>query len=443
MTTVGTRPVQPSAHDLPADAPAAEVPAGRSLGYVPQLNGLRALAIALVVVFHALGGSGLSKGGWVGVDVFFVLSGFLITTMLTDEATRAGTFSLGRFYLRRILRLWPAYLVFLAGVGIYARIAHPHQFSSWAHELFIGVTYRMNFYYIHHDPHTGVGQIWTLCMEEQFYLVWPVVLLVCLRLLARRATLVVAVCGALASLAANIALYAGHAGYKRLFFGPDTNAVSLLIGCAFGLAFTAGYLDRWTGHALTRRLPWLLVAALAVWTSSMPESARWQYAGPVEALCVLAGLAIVSLVLTPTTWLGRVLANPAVVWIGVLSYSIYLWNQIAMSVGPANGPGLANHAVHYGVELLLLVELPIASYFLVEKRGLALKSRLESLGKHRAQRAAAPEDVQAEAIPAEAIPAEAIPPNDVDLLDYLVGLDHPQRTDGEDAMASPGAMEAV
>jgi len=405
------RPPEPEPEDRPGTAPQGpQAPRARSLGYVPQLNGLRAVAIGLVVFFHALGGSGISRGGWVGVDVFFVLSGFLITAMLTGESAKNadGRFSLRRFYLRRILRLWPAYLAFLLAVGVYARLAHPHQFSSWAHELFVGLTYRMNFYYLNHDPHTGLGQIWTLCMEEQFYLVWPLVLLVCLRYLSRRATMVVTMLGLAASLAANIALVAGHAGYKRLFFGPDTNAVSLLIGCLLGLAFTAGYLDRWAGSALTRRMPWLLVAALAVWTVSMRESDVWQFAGAIQLLCVIAGLAIVSLVLTPDTWLGRLLANPAIVWVGVLSYSLYLWNQIALSVGPANGPGLAAHAVHYGVQLLLLVELPVISYYVIERRGLRLKDRFETR----------------RATPKHSIAAQetAEPPEETDLLGYLVEL---------------------
>jgi peptidoglycan/LPS O-acetylase OafA/YrhL len=347
----------------------------RRLGYVPQLTGLRALAIALVLAY-ALDGAGLGGGGWVGVDVFFVLTGFLITTQLLERGVNGGSIStaLGDFYLRRILRLWPAFLVFLAAVAAYARLAHAAEFSSWAHELLLGLTGRINLYSIHHSAHPGIGQLWTLCTQEQFYLVWPVVVLLCLRWLPRRSVFVVAGIGAAASLVEGIVLVSEHVDHRRVFYAPDTNAASLLIGCIVGAGFTAGYFDRLAGTRFVRVFPLLFVAVLAVWTAGVSEHAVWPFAGSVQALCLATGVTIVCLALAPGTRLGQLLGHPATVRAGLLSFSLYLWYQVALSAGPKAGPGFEAHAIHVGVQLLLLVELPVLSYYLIERRGRHLTS---------------------------------------------------------------------
>ncbi|MCW2496979.1 acyltransferase [Jatrophihabitans sp.] len=353
----------------------------RGLSHAAPLTGLRAVAIVLVVLFVALRGAGLGRGGWVGLDVFFVLSGFLITTTLLDEVEQTGSFSLGAFYLRRVLRLWPAYLVFLAGMAGYARLAHRAEFGSWAHQLLVALTFRSNLYSVDHPAHTGLGQLWTLSTEAQFYLLWPLVLLACLRLKSRRAMLLVTGLGALASLVDSAVLTGRHASYQRLFFAPDTNAAALLIGCALGIAFTAGYLDRLAPTRFARLFPVAFLAVLALWTLTVSDHDVWQFAGAVQVLCLATGIAIVCLVLAPQTWLGRLLAMPIAVWLGALSYSLYLWSVVALNAGPKAGHGLEDHVVHYGVQLLLLVELPVVSYYLIERHGPPLWSRLRARGR--------------------------------------------------------------
>jgi peptidoglycan/LPS O-acetylase OafA/YrhL len=349
--------------------------AERKLGRVPQLDGLRAVAIALVVLLHLTLASGdAAQGGWIGVDVFFVLSGFLITSLFVEEsaAREGGGFSLGRFYLRRIFRLWPAYVAFILGTLLYARLFQSAEFVSWRHQLWIGATYRMNFWYVNHQPHNGVGQIWSLCMEEQFYLLWPVALLVLSRWLSRSWLIAVTASLTALSMAENVVLAAHHVSYTRLYYPPDTNAYSLLLGCLFALMLSAGYFDRLMTPLFSRWFPFGFVVALVVWTRFVDGTKDWVYAGPVQLMCIAAGLALVALITSPDTLLGRFLSLRFVVWIGVLSYSIYLWNILAITAPPAS-PGI----VHHGVEVLLLVALPLASFYLIERPGLSLKRRFE------------------------------------------------------------------
>ena len=348
----------------------------QKVGRVRQLDGLRAVAIALVVALHlTIYSSGIAKGGWIGVDVFFVLSGFLITSLFIEESAARGDgqFSLRRFYLRRIFRLWPAYVAFIVGTLLYARLFQSAEFASWRHQLWIGATYRMNFWNVNHQPLEGVGQIWTLCMEEQFYLLWPVALLVLSRWLSPRWLIRVTASLVALSISENVVLAARHAPYQRLYYPPDTNAYSLLLGCLFALLFRAGYFDRLMTRRFSRLFPFVFIAALLVWTRCVDGTKDWVYAGPVEVICIATGLALVALITSPETLLGRFLALRFVVWIGVLSYSIYLWNILAIIAIPPKSGKL----VHRGLEVLLLVALPLASYYVIERPGLKLKKRFE------------------------------------------------------------------
>jgi peptidoglycan/LPS O-acetylase OafA/YrhL len=337
------------------------------------------MAIGVVVLLHMTGPLKFGKGGWIGVDVFFVLSGFLITSLLIGESATSsdGRVSLGRFYARRILRLWPAYVAFILAALICARVFHPGDFASWRHQLFVGLSYRMNFWNIDHIPHDGIGQVWSLCMEEQFYLVWPFVLLLLMRWVPTHWLLGLVTVGIIASCAENVVLASHHVSYRRLYFGPDTNAFSLLLGCLAGIALTAGYFDRLANTRFVRWFPAVFIVILLAWTATMSNTNDWVFAGPVEILCALSAVAIVSLVLAPDTSTGRLLAAPLMVKIGLLSYSIYLWNAVALSAGPVSGHGIAHLTLHYGLRLSLLVILPLLSYYFVEKPGLRIKRRFD------------------------------------------------------------------
>ena len=151
-------------------------PTDRRLSRAPALTGIRAVAIGLVILVHT--NISVAQGGWIGVDVFFVLTGFLITALLLNEHDANGRFSIPKFYVRRVFRLVPAYWAFLLIVVVWASIWRSGEFGSWSSEVVKSATYQMDFFDINHFPQIGIGQVWSLAIEEQFYLIWPLLLLV-------------------------------------------------------------------------------------------------------------------------------------------------------------------------------------------------------------------------------------------------------------------------
>ena len=171
-------------HDRsPAATPALDA---AKLGYQPSLDGVRALAVGVVMGTHT-DLPGFKRGGGFGVDVFFVLSGFLITTLLLEERAETGRISLGSFYVRRALRLFPALLAVLAAVAFYAyAFADPQLRDDLLAEAAYAITYTTNFGWLHGLNDAWLGHTWSLALEEQFYLLWPPTLLVIVSRLGRR-----------------------------------------------------------------------------------------------------------------------------------------------------------------------------------------------------------------------------------------------------------------
>ena len=250
-------------------APAAPTtPLPGRLGYQPALDGVRALAIALVVLFHYPWDQVFYKanpvhGGFLGVDVFFVLSGFLITTLLLQEHAALGSVSLRRFYARRALRLLPAFFVLFAiALVLHFTLAHGDGNRPKALGLFGMLFYAANWVNVYRDGALGVvAHTWSLAIEEQFYLVWPVILVFLLRRRLRLSTIaVIATVGIVASSLWRVWYWYHHLGHRnfvtyylamtnrlprnapgtlthrtnvwnRLYFGSDTRADALLVGC--------------------------------------------------------------------------------------------------------------------------------------------------------------------------------------------------------------------
>ena len=197
--------------------------------YNPALDGLRAVAITLVLLTHSF--MSLFPGGWIGVDVFFVLSGYLITSILLKEIRETGAIAWGRFYWRRALRLTPP----LAIVAIF-QFAHaaisPHNGAEISTATIVGIAYLENFNSVFNfAPADVVGHTWSMATEEQFYLLWPVaLLLIAWRHPARWVGAAIA-----AMLAGRIVLWLSGAPLNHLQFGPDARPIGLLIGCLLAL----------------------------------------------------------------------------------------------------------------------------------------------------------------------------------------------------------------
>ncbi len=343
--------------------------AGR--GYVPALDGLRALAVIGVLVFHddRLG------GGFLGVDLFFAVSGLLITSLLIDEHDRSGTIDLIGFWGRRLRRLLPAALMLLVatvivfrlfadtGEWIVARTDAPWaQFyvANW-HLIASGNSYWDSF-----AAPSAFEHLWSLAIEEQFYLVWPVVVMVVLaRRQLRDLTVVVAV-GTLLSIAAMVLIFDGG-DPTRVYMGTDTRAFSLLVGALFALPAIRGQIDRFVGNRarFATVIAVSLLGGIGVMWVVAEGSSDWLFRGGLPAHSAMSAL-LAAFVVSGLTHVSSVLSARPLVAIGRLSYSLYLWHwPVFVFVNPdrfALDRWLIT-AIRFAVSLVLSV----ASYRLVEK----------------------------------------------------------------------------
>jgi peptidoglycan/LPS O-acetylase OafA/YrhL len=318
----------------------------------------------------------VAEGGWIGVDVFFVLSGFLITALLLNEHDTNGQFSIPKFYVRRIFRLVPAFWAFLLIVVGWAAIWRSGEFSSWSSQVVKSATYQMNFFDINHYPQIGIGQNWSLAIEEQFYLVWPLLLLVGLQFTRRKVFMGLVVVGILASFLATVVMAHHGVSYRRLYYGLDTNALPLLVGCLAGFLYTDGY-GRKIRPQLSALIPLVTMVVLALFLVSVPEQSEWAYEGPIQLVSLLTAATLIAILLNPNSWVVRILAHPVVVFVGLISYSLYLWNPFAMLIARNLATGKVGRALHLLVGLILTFGFALASYYLVERPGLRLKDRFE------------------------------------------------------------------
>jgi peptidoglycan/LPS O-acetylase OafA/YrhL len=353
----------------------AETPRpGRRLGYVPALDGARGVAIALVVSFHAFD---RPVGGFLGVHVFFVLSGFLITSLLLDEWRRTGRISLRSFYARRALRLFPALLVFVAAylaVQTARELVTPDALalSAAAKGALAGLFYVSNIVQAA-GTHLGVSvvHLWSLAVEEQFYVLWPLTLIGLLALGARRRGVAAFLIGAIALLVLHrFRLYHEGADWRRLYLAPDTTFDALLIGCLAGVWFVSGRLPRplasrsfLTGFAIVG------AAGAAVTVLTLGTHDRVLYAGPLSAFAAAVAVLVLLVVTRPEGLLARGLSVRPLVYLGRISYSLYLWHLIALELA---WRGLDAPT---GVGLVMGLAAAAASYHFVEMPFLRRKRR--------------------------------------------------------------------
>ena len=317
-------------------APAREKPHPPSpLGpyRVVGLDGIRAIAVVLVIVFHL--GPGALVGGYLGVDVFFVVSGFLITTLLVREDEATGQIRLGAFWLRRARRLLPALVVLVLVCCSIAWLLGGDVLVGIGRQLIGAATFSTNWLLIG-DGATYFGQgmpelfrnLWSLAVEEQFYLVWPLLLVLVLLRIPRWLRVAVALLLAAGSAAA-MWLLVDPADTARVYYGTDTHAFGLAIGAA--LAFAAIHwprqAERWP-RALRVLLPiaGLLAVAALVWLAVVLDGAQLvAYRGGLLLVAVLTAVAIAAL-LVPGSWFARVLESGPFRYVGRRSYGLYLWH---------------------------------------------------------------------------------------------------------------------
>ena len=370
-----------------ADRPSTRVSGGASRsasnGHFEGLDGIRALAIAAVLVFHL--NAPWLPGGFLGVDVFFVVSGFLITTLLVREHRRAGRIAFRAFWIRRARRLLPALIVCVTVSVLIARLITGELLVHAGRQVIGALTFSTNWaeitagtsYFDQTAPQLFMN-FWSLAVEEQFYLVWPLTTLLLLRLLPPRGRVAAGLGAAAVSTLAMGLLYVPGQDATRVYYGTDTHLMGLMLGAALAFAWARPDLaaplrpsgwGRW-GQALAAPAAGAVLLALML---LIDENDPLTFRGGI----LLASLATAVLLLgvldrdparSPTP-VQRTTSSRVATWIGVRSYSIYLWHwPVILMVARDNpsAPGTADHLWTRAWCVLVTVALADLTYRFIE-----------------------------------------------------------------------------
>ncbi|WP_109469942.1 acyltransferase family protein [Mycolicibacter heraklionensis] len=362
---------------------------------IHALDGLRAIAVALVLADHG-GIPGLS-GGFIGVDLFFVLSGFLITSLLIDELGRTGRIDLTGFWIRRIRRLLPALVLMVLTVAIAHELLPSEAVVGLREDAIAAFFWVANWRFVaeHTDYFTEAGtpsplqHTWSLGVEEQYYFLWPLLLIAIALLLGARArrrggwatvggvrltVFLLASAGAAASATA-AEMLASDATRDRVYFGTDTRAQALLIGAAAAAllvgdwpALTAGWSVVRTRRALwvARLLPLAGLAVLAM-TAHRATGTAAEFRGGLLTLVAVAAIAVIAPVaLHQSGLIARSLAWSPLVWLGTISYGVYLWHWPVFLVLNGERTGWSGWAL-FGVRCAATLLLAAVSWWAIEE----------------------------------------------------------------------------
>jgi peptidoglycan/LPS O-acetylase OafA/YrhL len=336
---------------------------------IPSLDGLRAISIALVLAHHVAGTSyspipasfaNHMAFGELGVRVFFVISGFLITGLLLKELDKQGNIRLGRFYFRRTMRIFPPYYAFIVALILLQAFGLIELLKG---DVLHALTYTSNY----HARSWNTGHTWSLAVEEQFYLLWPAALL----LLGRRRGLVAAasliVICPLIRVAESQLMPTLQEGIGHRF---ETMADALAVGCLL-----AGMRHWLKAQPLYQRILcskfFFLIPLLVLVTNTMHDHWRPFILVGFTLMNVGIALTIDWCVTNHQTRVGRLLNTGPMVYVGVISYSLYLWQQIFLNRGSETVT--ASFPLNIGLAILCA----LASFYLIERPSLALRQRLE------------------------------------------------------------------
>ncbi len=383
MIELDTTPLRTS------DGIQVEVPSvSGSHRYMPALDGLRALAVAGVIAYHF--DFHWANGGYLGVDFFFVLSGFLITSLLAGEWGASGRLRLRLFWARRAKRLLPAVLLLLLVLTVYDWLGGPNiTGGTFRGDAIATLFYYANWhliathqsYFAQFEAPSVLKHTWSLAIEEQFYLVWPLIILGMFRfatrkrsrqqqVFPRRLTLVVTAVLAAASALDMALLYHQGADTSRIYYGTDTRAFELLIGAILALIVTA----RPDHSPQVRRALHLVGPACAIglgylWVTAGDNQGNpsgWMYQGGLVVAGVLAAVVIASVAQPDAGPLGAVLSVRPLRWVGRISYGLYLWHWPVYVLMTDVTTGL-NGAALLIARLAATVAAATASFYLIER----------------------------------------------------------------------------
>ena len=409
-------------------APADRRP--RRRGDIPALDGIRAIAVALVLADHG-GIPGLS-GGFLGVDVFFVLSGFLITSLLLDELRRTGRIALRGFWIRRARRLLPAVIVMVLAVVAARDLFPPEAIAALRDDAVAAFFWIANWafvaqktdYFSQGAAPSPLQHTWSLGVEEQYYLIWPLLLIAVAAVFrgrARLAVFVLATAGVLASAAAAI-LFTSEATLNRIYFGTDTRAQALLVGAAAAALLVRDWSTltiggtpirtRW-GRWVARILPVIGLAVLAAAVHYASGAASEFRGGLLIIVAMAAVLVVAPVALEQGGPVARVLAWRPLVWLGAISYGVYLWHWPIFLALNGERTGWSGWSL-FALRCAVTIAVAAASWWLLEqpiRRWRPVTVPLLPLAGATAATAAA---VTMLVLPVGTKPGDGLPTSDID-----------------------------
>ena len=360
------------------------------LAYLPALDGVRACAVAAVMLFH--GGIPHMDGGFMGVDAFFVLSGFLITSLLIGEWRQALTIKLGAFWARRARRLLPALLLMLLFVAFFASVIVPKgTYGALRLDALATLLYVSNWHFIlvnsNYFNETAASSpllhTWSLAVEEQFYVIWPLVVLAVMHFTrSLRALFALCCAAAIASAVWMHVVYDGGLNTNRAYLGTDTRSQCLFIGCALAVGLVLlsqrrheeGRLAKgelWrpegpTGRALCGLLGVIGAAgAIALWVLTTSASS-FPYSGGFFLIGLSVACIILSAVAAPRSLVPRLLSLTPVRYVGRISYGLYIWHWPIFIWLDHARTGLYGYEL-FAVRVLVTFAVSVVSFHLIER----------------------------------------------------------------------------
>lgn len=353
------------------------------LKYRADIDGLRAIAVLSVIIFHAF--PNILRGGFVGVDIFFVISGFLITSILLNELL-LDTFSIKTFYIRRIRRIFPALILVLMSCYVFGWFAlYQNEFTELAKHIAAGATFISNFslwqesgYFDKAAETKPLLHLWSLGVEEQYYIVWPILLYA----LWQGHFKFLSVVGCIAGISLITGVYLSHIDVVQAFYAPWTRFWELLAGgilaylhvkkislIGFGAAFFDNPLNKgWLFrklcslglHNIQSLIGGLLLAFSVLVLSRGIKFPGWWALFPVMGACLIISAG-------PRAWLNKfVLSHPILVWVGLISYPLYLWHWPLLSFAQVMESKLPSLTVRF-IAVIAAFVLAWGTYYFVER----------------------------------------------------------------------------